>query len=392
MSMTRNAGYCVIFVAAFWASDAAATQVVTHPFLGVERIYQTETSPRPLKINVAIIDLTAPGISFEMTPRAANYPGPIINGSPGETKRQTTRQFSDAVGAQIAINGSYFATTSSDTSWANNLGITASNGDHYSPWENPFSFPATEFRDALNITQDNQAQFVKMPSSIPTGFETNPPITLYNTVTGYARLLQNGANVAPTSCDQCGLNPRTSVGVTADNKLIMMEVDGRGVASGGLTMIETADFMLSYGAVDAIDLDGGGSSTMVMNFYGDQAASQVLNVPSDGSERSVGDNLAVFALPNGDYNQNGIVDAADYVVWRTSIGGQLAYDAWRAQFGSAAVGLGSGSTVPEPTSMGIALLAALSLMRMRIIPLRRRARRVEIGLNASTQMEFQFTF
>ena len=51
-----------------------------------------------LKINVSIIDLTAPGISFKVTPRAANYPGPTINGSPGETVRQTTRQYADAVG------------------------------------------------------------------------------------------------------------------------------------------------------------------------------------------------------------------------------------------------------------------------------------------------------
>ncbi len=168
----------LVIVVGLLASSADATQVITYPFLGVERIYQTETSPRPLVINVAIIDLTAPGISFEMTPRAANYPGPIINGSPGETVRQTTRQFADAVGAQVAINGSYFASlTQSGVNWANNLGLTASNGDHYSPWENPFSFPATEFRDTLNITQDNHAQIVKMPSSIPTGFETNPPRT-----------------------------------------------------------------------------------------------------------------------------------------------------------------------------------------------------------------------
>ena len=96
-------------------------------------------------------------------------------------------------------------------------------------------------------------------------------------------------------------------------------------------MIEPANFMLSYGAADAIDLDGGGSSTMVMDFYNDAFHAQVLNSPSDGSERSVGTNLAVFALPNGDFNQNGVLDAADYVVWRKSIGGQAAYDAWRIE-------------------------------------------------------------
>ncbi len=384
MSVTQKSGCCVIFVATFWASNTGATQVITQPFLGVERIYQTETSPRPLKINVAIIDLTAPGISFEMTPRAANYPGPIINGSPGETVRQTTRQFADAVGAQVAINGSYYASlTQNGVNWANNLGLTASNGDHYSPWENPFS--TTDFRDALNISQNNQALIVKMPGSIPTGFETNPPVTLYNTVTGFGRLVQNGVNVAASSCSPCGLNPRTAVGVTADNKLVMMVVDGRQTGySEGLTMIETANFMMNYGAVDAIDLDGGGSSTMVMNFYNDASASQVLNTPSDGTERAVGDNLAVFALPNGDYNKNGLVDAADYVVWRKSIGGRLAYDAWRLQFGNAASGLGSGSIVPEPAAPAIAILAYLISMSLRVCPTSS-AVRVNAGRSGANQ-------
>ena len=327
MSVAKLVHGLMIFIIALFAGSAHATQTITEPFLGVERIHQTETSPRPLQINVSIIDLSAPGISFTVTPRAAGYPGPNINGTPGETKRQTTRQFADEIGAQIAINADYYATTSSDTSWANNIGLTGSNGDIYSPWEGG---QEPNFRNALNITQNNQATVVQRANSLPTGFETNPTVTLYNTVTGYGRLVQDGANVAPSSCNQCSLNPRTAVGVTADNKIVMMVVDGRQTGySEGLTMIETANFMMSYGAVDAIDLDGGGSTTMVMDFYNDGIGGQVLNNPSDGVERSVGSNLAVFALPNGDYNQNGVVDAGDYVVWRKSIGGQLAYDAWR---------------------------------------------------------------
>ena len=113
--------------------------------------------------------------------------------------------------------------------------------------------------------------------------------------------------------------------------------------------------------MDAIDLDGGGSSTMVMNFFNNALASQVLNSPSDGTERSVGSNFAVFALPNGDYNQNGVVDAADYVTWRSSIGGQLAYDAWRSRFGNPASGLGGGSNVPEPAIWVSAVVALFIL-------------------------------
>jgi fermentation-respiration switch protein FrsA (DUF1100 family) len=151
-----------------------------------------------------------------------------------------------------------------------------------------------------------------------------------------------------------------------------MVVDGRQSGySEGLTMSETAELLrTTYGVVDAIDLDGGGSSTMVMNFYNDASASHVLNSPSDGTERAVGDNLAVFALPNGDYNQDGVIDAADYVVWRKSIGGQPAYDAWRSQFGNAASGLGSGAAVPEPATWNFAVLALLISLGVRFFPTR----------------------
>lgn len=364
MPVTKRCSTWLAAVIALAASAASATQVVTQPFLGVRLIHQTETSPRPLNIYVAEIDLTAPGIQFMLTARAPGYPGPYLNGSPAETVRQTTRQFANAVGAQIAINGAFYASqTSGGVNWANNLGITASNGDAYSPWELPSS---PDFDDALNITQNNQATIVEMPASIPTGFETNPPVSLYNTVTGSHRLVQNGVQVAPSSCSLCGLNPRTAVGTTDDNRLLLMTVDGRQSGfSEGVTLVELANLMLSHGATDAINLDGGGSTTMVMNDYGDGLAAHVLNSPSDGSERSVGTNLAVFALRSGDYNGDGTVDAADYVVWRDIGADQAGYDAWRANFGASGNGTGAGSPVPEPSPMMLAALALCSLLALR---------------------------
>jgi hypothetical protein len=88
---------------------------------------------------------------------------------------------------------------------------------------------------------------------------------------------------------------------------------------------------------------------MVMDFYGDGLAPQLVNA-SSGGERSVGVNFGVFALPNGDFNENGVVDAADYVVWRKTIGGTLSYDAWTKQFASSASGAGANSPVPEPVT------------------------------------------
>jgi hypothetical protein len=357
----------LVLIGVIATSAANATQVITEPFLGVRLIHQTETSPRLMNIFAAEIDLAAPGLSFQMTPRSPSYPGPTINGAPAETVRQTTRQFANAVGAQVAINTAFYAAiTDAGVFWANNVGLLASNGDEYSPWD-PFSNPPQSkqwfdnyFHDALNISQTNQATFVKMPQSIGDGFQTLPSTSLYNTVTGQYRLIQS--NVIKADLPSSSPDPLTAIGLTASNKLLLVTVDGRQPGfSEGITIIELANLMKNtYGATNAIQLDGGGSTTMVMNYYNDASAAQVLNVPSDGSERLVGSNLAVFALPNGDYNQNGVVDAADYAVWRKSIGTQYAYDAWRQRFGnSAGSGIGSGfadgSAVPEPSCLALSV-------------------------------------
>ena len=364
MSVPALRRFWIVLGIASMPGVANAAEIVTAPFLGVRHIHQTETSPRRLNIDVVEIDLSAPGLSFQMTPGGA-HPRPLgSNGLPMETVRQTPRQFANAVGAQIAINGSFYsAQTIGGVLWANNLGLTASNGDAYSPWESPFS---ANFDDALNITQDNQAAVVRMAASIPTGFETDPPVPVYNAVTGSHRLVTDGANVAPPpgSDNLTLIHPRTAVGVTADNKLLLMTVDGRqpGV-SEGVNLVELANLMLSRGARDAINLDGGGSTQMVMNYYGDAAAALVVNSPSE-SERLVGTSLAVFAAPSGDYNADGWVDAADYVAWRKFDGSPSGYDSWRANFGLPDGGLGSRS-VPEPSTSALAALAACVLLTRR---------------------------
>jgi hypothetical protein len=366
-----------VFAVGWLPSAATGIQVISYPFLGVRLFHETETSPRPLSIYVAEIDLTAPGISFQVTPRSGSYPGPVINGAPAETARQTTRSFVNAIGAQLGINADFYATEVPATSWANNVGLTASNGDKFSPWD-PFANPPQSkqwidnyFHDALNITQSNVAQFLKMPDTLGDGYQTTPGASLYNTITGQYRILQNG-NVK-TDYTAGPPDPRTAVGTTANNKLLLVTVDGRKPGfSEGMTEIELANLMKStYGATNAIVLDGGGSTTMVANYFNDNLGGQVLNIPSDGSERLVGSNLAVFALPNGDYNQNGAMDAGDYTIWRKAIGGQPAYDVWRGQFGNA-VGSGSGllsESVPEPASAAIAaFVCGFVIFRRRRLP------------------------
>ena len=59
-----------------------------------------------------------------------------------------------------------------------------------------------------------------------------------------------------------GRNPRTAIGYTNDNHLIMLTADGREGASVGLTLIELANLMKEFGCINAMNLDGGGSTVM----------------------------------------------------------------------------------------------------------------------------------
>ncbi len=83
-------------------------------------------------------------------------------------------------------------------------------------------------------------------------------------------------------------HPRTAVAKMKDGKLLMVTVDGRqpGV-SVGMTLPELAEYLHSLGAVDAMNLDGGGSTTMVLD-------GKVVNKPSEPTgERKVGDAIIV---------------------------------------------------------------------------------------------------
>lgn len=83
-------------------------------------------------------------------------------------------------------------------------------------------------------------------------------------------------------------NPRTGIGFSKDKtKVYMMVVDGRNTFSKGCTMKDFGEIFRSAGAWHAINLDGGGSSVMIVN-------NQVVNYPSDGSVRAVGNGVIVI--------------------------------------------------------------------------------------------------
>ena len=130
----------------------------------------------------------------------------------------------------------------------------------------------------------------------PVGDEVLPPaIFNYEDHTnGVSMLVKDGAKSltweaerAPKSFAEAR-HPRTAVAKLKDRRVLFVTVDGRqpGV-SVGMTLPELADYLLTVGAVDAINLDGGGSTTMVLD-------GRVVNTPSDpNGERKVGDAIVV---------------------------------------------------------------------------------------------------
>ena len=88
-------------------------------------------------------------------------------------------------------------------------------------------------------------------------------------------------------------NPRTAVGYNDKNELVMLVVDGRSATSDGCVSKELADIMKNVGCTDALNFDGGGSSTM---YCGPKLG--IINNPSDGNPRAVTNGL--FLVATGD--------------------------------------------------------------------------------------------
>ncbi|MGD9567684.1 MAG: phosphodiester glycosidase family protein [Sedimentibacter sp.] len=91
-----------------------------------------------------------------------------------------------------------------------------------------------------------------------------------------------------------GTNPRTAIGFNKDNtEMIMVTIDGRNKNYVGVKQTELAEIMLSLGAYNAVNMDGGGSTTMGIDFLRNSNVT-IVNIPSDGKERKIASGVGVF--------------------------------------------------------------------------------------------------
>ena len=251
-------------------------------FRGVELTEIVADAPRPLHIHAARIDLRDPAIRLRVSPGlAADAPRPPIEaGRDAEVLSSYTRTFLDAAGCQLAFNASAYAPVVDDEGLAQDVeGLAISNGVTYSQQR--------KNRDMMLIDADKHIRFARMPVEVS---------GVVDAAAGFEIVLADGE----VNIRNPDIHPRTAVGVSRDGQtLLVLAIDGRQPGySEGVTLAELGGWLRRLGAWDGLNLDGGGSTTLVVR---DGEHGRTLNRPihrkRPGLERPSANHVCVFAAP-----------------------------------------------------------------------------------------------
>ena len=115
-------------------------------------------------------------------------------------------------------------------------------------------------------------------------------------VSGAPRLLKNSqlCEEIVNGTDALKRHPRTAIGIKG-GQVVVVTVDGRQKGfSDGMNLYELAEYMLGQGIENALNLDGGGSTAMIVRRQGD-ISSKLVNSPSDGRERAVANSIQIIS-------------------------------------------------------------------------------------------------
>ena len=274
----------VLLVLALLARTAVAAEPVQ-----VTTLAETSAAG-PQRIYVARVDLRHPDVELRVPERATPRPG---DPKGMESRLETVPDFARRVGATLAINANFYARLAgAPPMWTAGqpvdlVGPSVSEGRVVSRAKTGgLGHPA------LLVTRERKARIACALQKDLAGQDdvvagvSHPP-------TRGCLLVANGRNEGEkASASLRARHPRTAAGLTADGReLILVVVDGRQAGwSVGMTLTELAALMMRLGARNAINLDGGGSSSFVYRAAG---GAEVTNRPSDGFWRPVANQLAV---------------------------------------------------------------------------------------------------
>jgi len=327
--------------------------IVTPLFPGITHIKRTDNyppflcfgcprptpNPRVARMNILLIDLTSPAVHFRMAPPGENLPALAPASTPAgwpavpfEVVRQQTLDFLGTSHAQAAINVHFFAPFpvpggSTQGAYAYLIGLAASRGTVYSGFEtSPVqSYAIVANSPGLNIDESNNASIVHRDPDSVDGTVVVEGVKLWNALAGSSQIVTNGVKTIPEYTDathpdalltpgpvpplgplpltytRAGRhwydlsNARTAIGITEDGRtLVLFTVDGTN-GGHGLQGGEVADLLIKdYGVWNALNLDGGGSTTMAVEDPATHVR-KLVNVPSDNPPQMEASNFAVYS-------------------------------------------------------------------------------------------------
>ncbi len=250
------------------------------PFPGITYRHETRSDP-PTRLFVAQVDLTNPKVRVDVSPGGPDPDGP----GKWETTLMVPSKVAAREGFDLAVNGDFFSIPEAGKDrpaqpgyrpdvWAEAIGPAVSDGKTWS---------TSRKKTPCLVVRKNKRVSIEMVDE--------PPADAAEVIAGNVMLVENGK---PVPSESKAKHPRTVVGLDDRNtKLTVVVVDGRrpGVAIG-MSYEELAKEMIRLGCKTALNLDGGGSTVMVMRDPETQTY-KILNKPSDGRERAVANVLGI---------------------------------------------------------------------------------------------------
>lgn len=256
-------------------------------FQGIDHAELATDTPRYLVVQVLRIDTTAEGLELFTTPGNGD--------EPLDTNGQTTRAFLEEHGLSVAINTHFFSPCCNRLPGeAKDLtGVSIAQGETVSVPRKTSQQDVIYFAHQQEPNTPTIDVFPMTATMLVSFYEE---VNFSHAIAG-RMVLRDGRVMGGKDEFSTARHPRTLVGVNQfDGLIYLVTIDGRQRAfSMGASLAEAAAIMHHIGASDALNIDGGGSTTMVLR--DPDGASQLLNSPSGGFERVVGSNLGLRALP-----------------------------------------------------------------------------------------------
>lgn len=271
------------------------------------RLFEGSNRSLPLRAWVVRVDEKRPRIRTRV----------VVSDDPAD-RRETVASFARDLGAVAVINGGYFTMRRSP---ADHVGLLIAGREIVAPATGDVVRDSVEYRtargavgflgeDGIDITWAATRNDTVFSLPDPPGNHPGRPVTRIDFGSAEIWRVRDAVGAGPTLLEDGRVHiatdeevffgssiplthPRTCAGIDRKGRLLMMVVDGRQPESRGVTLEELASLMRDFDAVEAVNLDGGGSSTLVVD-------GMLINRPAGGTvQREVMSAIATFYLGEG---------------------------------------------------------------------------------------------